>query len=264
MYMWGVIYVFEGVIYLFGGVVLTSLHIYIWRCDIWHRLRVWSTPLLCSTLPTVGALTTTVCTSVLQSDTISTIGTLKCGKMWYRECGTGSSGVLYRCVAPSTPLWGRPSHSTGKSLLVVARSVPKCPTKYHTSNQYFSRGWTYLDVLNRKAFVDQMCLELVVSRLWKLFNNWSNWCFQIFTSPNVQPLPHPPINVILSLSLVTFFPFLWTLTASRLRSASILSLHHKSIIPCSYRRSSYFKLNAVQLQLKITFTPKTFTKSLSL
>ena len=45
MYMWGVIYVFEGVIYVFGGVVLTSLHIYIWRCDIWHRLRVWSTPL---------------------------------------------------------------------------------------------------------------------------------------------------------------------------------------------------------------------------
>ena len=34
MYMWGVIYVFEGVIYVFGGVVLTSLHIYIWRCGI--------------------------------------------------------------------------------------------------------------------------------------------------------------------------------------------------------------------------------------
>ena len=46
------------------------------------------------------------------------------------------------CCPP--PLWG-PSHSSGKSLLVVPSSVPKCSTKYcnpHSAN--FIAAWLFL------------------------------------------------------------------------------------------------------------------------
>ena len=68
----------------------------------------------------------------------------QCGKMWYSvvECGTEYCSVLYALLCVALHCEGGPSHSTGKSLLVVPRSVPKCPTKYHTSNTHFYQVWT--------------------------------------------------------------------------------------------------------------------------
>ena len=55
----------------------------------------------------------------------------KIGKTWWLWWCSMLFGV---CCPP--PLWG-PSHSSGKSLLVVPSSVPKCSTKYcnpHSAN----------------------------------------------------------------------------------------------------------------------------------
>ena len=54
----------------------------------------------------------------------------KIGKTWWWWCS-----MLFGVCCPP-PLWG-PSHSSGKSLLVVPSSVPKCSTKYcnpHSAN----------------------------------------------------------------------------------------------------------------------------------
>ena len=141
-------FVFEGVIYdtaCLWSIYGVDIFAFVFEGVIYGTACVWSTPLPVDDLAHHGGTDhhsllqcAPVCYNLAKLCT-AWRNLSQCGKMWYSvvECGTICCSVIYASLCVALHCEGGPSHSTGKSLLVVPRSVPKCPTKYHTSNTHF-------------------------------------------------------------------------------------------------------------------------------